>query len=151
MTATTAAQCAPATSPDEAYQQALQLTLRLAVGHHESDQLREAEQLYRGILKAEPGQRQASHNLGLLLLQLHQPAAALPHLEAALAAKPESERYWLSYIDALRKDGQFALARERLAFAREYGLEAGAAEAPAAMSHAGPPLAQPVAERQPGT
>ncbi len=119
----TAAQAESAMSAEQGYQQALQLTLRLAVAHHESDQLQEAEQLYRGILATEPGQPQASHNLGLLLLQLHQAAAALPHLEAALAAKPESERYWLSYIDALRKDGQLVLARERLAFARKHGLQ----------------------------
>ena len=128
----TAAQSEPAMSAEQVYQQALQLTLRLAVSHHESDRLHEAEQLYRGILEAEPGQPQASHNLGLLLLQLQQPAAALPHLEAALAAKPESERYWLSYIDALGRDGQIALARERLAFARKHGLQGDAAEALAA-------------------
>ena len=125
----TAAQAESATSAEQSYQQALQLTLRLAVSHHESDRLDEAEQLYRGILATEPGQPQASHNLGLLLLQLHQPAAALPHLEAALAAKPGSERYWLSYIDALRKDGQFVLARERLALARKHGLQGDALEA----------------------
>lgn len=151
MTATTAAQCAPATSPDEAYQQALQLTLRLAVGHHQADRLQEAEQLYRGILQGAPEHAEANHNLGILLLEIDQPTAGLAHFEAALAANPQSQRYWLSYIEGLIRADQSALARERLAFAREHGLEAGVAEAPAAMLQAGPPVAQPVAERQPGT
>ena len=132
MTATTVAQSKFAPSPEQVFQQALQLTLQLAVEHHQAGQMAEAEQLYRGILNAEPEQPQANHNLGLLLLQMAQPAAGLPYLEAALAAKPESERYWLSYIDALAQDGQADLAQERLAFARAHGLEGEGVDALAA-------------------
>jgi Tfp pilus assembly protein PilF len=151
MTATTAAQCAPATNPDEAYRQALQLTLQLAVGYHRADRLQEAERLYREILQGEPEHAEANHNLGILLLEKDQPAAGLAHFEAALAANPQSQRYWLSYIDALIRADQSALARERLAFASKHGLDAGAAEALAAVLHAGPLVAQPVAELQLGT
>lgn len=129
MTAPAAAQSKPARNAEHAYQQALQLILQLAVSHQEAGRTLEAEQLYRGILRGEPGQPQANHNLGQLLLGLQQPAAGLTYLEAAVAAKPESERYWLSYIDALAQDGQTALARERLAFAGEHGLEGEAAQA----------------------
>jgi predicted Zn-dependent protease len=136
MTATNAAPSEHATNAEQGYQRARELTLQLAVGHHEAGRMPEAEQLYRAILQGEPAQPQANHNLGILLLQAGQPAAALPHLEAALAAKPESERYWLSYIDALAQDGQSALARERLAFARGHGLAGEAVEALAARLHA---------------
>ncbi|MBE0621502.1 MAG: tetratricopeptide repeat protein [Burkholderiales bacterium] len=149
MTATTAAQCAPAPNPDEAYQQALQLTLQLAVGYHRADRLQEAEQLYRDILQGAPEHAEANHNLGILLLEIDQPAAGLAYFEAALAAKPESQRYWLSYIDALIRADQRALARERLAFAREHGLEGDAVEALAAILDAGQPAVTPSgAERQ---
>lgn len=129
MTDTTAAQSKPAPSANEAYQQALQLTLQLAVDRHQAGAMPEAAQLYRAILQGESAHPQANHNLGILLLQTGEAEAALPHLEAALAAKPESERYWLSYLDALIQTGQSVLARQRLAFAREHGLEGDAVEA----------------------
>lgn len=129
MSATTATQAITTPSPAEVYLHALELTLNLAVSQHEAGFLAEAEQLYRGILKTEPEQPQASHNLGLLLAQMQRLDEALPYLETALAAKPESARYWLSYIEALELDGQRELARERLAFAREHGLEGEDADA----------------------
>ncbi|MGP1675527.1 MAG: hypothetical protein ACTS6J_00025 [Burkholderiales bacterium] len=103
--------------------------------------MQEAERLYREILQGAPEHPEANHNLGIMLLEIDQPAAGLAHFEAALAAKPESQRYWLSYIDALIRADQRELARQSLAFAREYGLEAGAAEPLAAKLNAGPPAA----------
>jgi len=151
MTATAVAPTAPALNLEQAYQHALQLTLQLAVSHHQAGRMAEAEQLYRGVLRVQPEQPQASHNLGLLLLQAQQPAAALPHLETALAAKPESERYWLSYLDALVQDGQTELARERLAFACGHGLAGTEVEALAAMLNtAAPAFAPAVVELQLG-
>ena len=129
MSATTATQAAAAPTPAEVYLHALELTLNLAVSQHQAGFLAEAEQLYRGILQTEPEQPQASHNLGLLLAQMQRLDEGLPYLESALAAKPESARYWLSYIEALILDGQVDLARERLAFAREHGLEGEGADA----------------------
>jgi len=129
MIATTAASSKPALSAEQAYQQALQVTLQLAVRHHQDDQLQEAGQLYRSILQGEPDHPEANHNLGILMLEMAQPAEGLAHLEAALAARPESQRYWLSYLYALVHSGQTELARERLAFAREHGLEGAAAQA----------------------
>ena len=122
MTATDTAVTESTVSAEDACTQALELTLKMAVHRHQAGDVSGASQLYRVILDVVPEQPQANHNLGLLLLQIGHPAAGLPHLEAALAAKPESERYWLSYIDALAQAGQKELAQTRLAFAREHGL-----------------------------
>jgi uncharacterized protein HemY len=127
----------PALSAEQAYQQALQQTLQLAVSLQGAGQMQTAGQVYRAILQAEPEHPQANHNLGMLLVHMQQPAAGLPHFEAALAAKPESERYWLSYIDALEQDGQTELARQMLAFGRQHGLEGDAVEALAEILNAG--------------
>ena len=132
MTDTTISQSELALSAEQAYEQALQTTLQMATSHHLAGQIAQAAQLYRAVLQALPEQPQANHGLGLLLLETERPAEALPHLEAALAAKPESELYWLGYIDALAQNGQSELARERLAFARQHGLEGDAANALAA-------------------
>lgn len=104
-------------------QPSLNVTLQLAVHHHNFGQLLEAAKLYCEVLRADPGQAAASHNLGVLLLQMGQPEAGLPHLEAALARKPESQRYWLSYIDALDQAGQTERAQRMLAFGQQHGLD----------------------------
>ncbi|MCX7171616.1 MAG: hypothetical protein NTY41_15390 [Proteobacteria bacterium] len=115
-------------SSEQAYQQALQQTLQQAVSHHQAGQLQEAENLYRAVLLAQPQHPEANHKLGNLLVEMQQPAAGLPHLEAALAAKPESEHYWLSYIDTLIKAGQADVARHALALGRKHGLQGEAVE-----------------------
>lgn len=108
---------------------ALQVTLQLAVHHHNFGQLHEAARLYCEVLHSQPAHAPASHNLGLLMLQLDLPEAALVHLEAALAQKPESQRYWLSYIEALDRLGQTALARQMLALGQRHGLDGDEVEA----------------------
>ena len=108
---------------------ALQVTLQLAVHHHNFGQLQEAARLYCEVLHSQPAHAAASHNLGLLMLQLGVPEAALAHLEAALAQKPESQRYWLSYIDALDRLGQTALARQMLTLGQQHGLDGDEADA----------------------
>ena len=141
MSNTTLAQAESAQYAQQAYQHAVQQTLQLAVSHHEAGRMSEAEVLYRGILVGEPEQPQANHNLGVLLFQQQQPGEGLPHLEAALTAKPESERYWLSYLDALALVGQTDLALQMLTFGREHGLEGSAVDALAAELMAAEPLA----------
>lgn len=148
MNDTMTSQSEPALSPEQAYQRALQLTLHLAVSHHQAGRMPEAEQLYRAILQGEPEHPQANHNLGILLLELQQPAAGLPHFEVALAAKPESERYWLSYIDALEQAGQTGLAQQMLAFGRQHGLEGDAVEALAQILEAGSQAVEPSGAEQ---
>lgn len=123
MSDTNIAQSESAQFAQQAYQQALQQMLQLAASHHQAGRLADAEQLYRGILQEEPGQALANHNLGVLMTQRQHPEDGLPHLELALAAEPESQRYWLSYIDALALAGKTELGREMMTFAKEHGLE----------------------------
>jgi tetratricopeptide (TPR) repeat protein len=117
----------------------LQVTLQLAVHHHNFGQLLEAARLYCEVLHSQPAHAPANHNLGLLMLQLDLPEAALVHLEAALAQKPESQRYWLSYIDALDRLGQTALARQMLARGQRHGLDGDEVEALAELLAVGRP------------
>ena len=129
MTDTIISQPEPAFGVQQSCQHALQRMLQLAVSHHQAGRLPEADRLYRAILQGEPEQPQANHNLGALLLEMGQTAASLPHFEAAVTTEPESERYWLSYIDALFQAGQADLARQILALGRQHGLHGAAAEA----------------------
>lgn len=99
-----------------------------AIAHHQAGQLQDAERLYRAILQAQPNHPDANHNLGVLAVQVKQPAAGLPYFKTALEANPKQEQYWLSYIDALIQTGQTEAARQVLAQGRQRGLQGKALE-----------------------
>lgn len=103
--------------------------LHNAIAHHQAGELKDAERLYRAILHAQPNHPDANHNLGVLAVQIKQPAAGLPHLRTALEANPNQGRYWLSYIDALIQTGQTDSARQLLVQGRQRGLQGEALEA----------------------
>ncbi|WP_247893047.1 tetratricopeptide repeat protein, partial [Azospirillum baldaniorum] len=64
--------------------------LSIALDHHIAGRVAEAETLYGRILEAVPGHPDASHLMGLLLAQTGRVAAALSHLDAAVAGNPAS-------------------------------------------------------------
>ena len=101
---------------DAPIQQPVTLTvaqaLNKAVAHQQAGELQDAEQLYRAILQAQPNHPDANHNLGVLAVQVKQPATGLPFFKAALDANPDIEHFWLSYIDVLILAGQSDVARQ---------------------------------------
>lgn len=96
--------------------------LQEAVAQHRQGRLKQAERLYRSVLRAAPGDPVANHNLGDLLLRKEQIVAALPHLLAALETEPTHGQYWVSYIDALIRAGRLDEARDTLGVGRQHGL-----------------------------
>ena len=103
--------------------------LQQAIAHHRQGQLQEAERLYRDVLRIQPDHPDANHNLGVLAVQVKQPAAGLPHFKIALESVPNRGQYWLSYIDALIQAGQADAAKQVLAQGRQRGLQGEAVEA----------------------
>ncbi len=101
-----------------------------AVTLHRAGRLKDAERIYREILKSDLQHSDANHNLGALAVQTGKPALGLPFFKAALAANPNHGQYWLSYIDALNKAGQHDLAQQVLAEARQKGLAGEGADPP---------------------
>ncbi|MDQ2106099.1 tetratricopeptide repeat protein, partial [Azospirillum isscasi] len=106
--------------------------LSIALDHHIAGRVAEAETLYGRILEAVPGHPDASHLMGLLLAQTGRTAAALGHLDAAVAGDPSSATYHLnrgkvqdalgrtaaaaaSWLAVLRLQPDHAEAAERLA------------------------------------
>lgn len=102
--------------------------LQTANALHQSGEFQRAADLCQAILEILPSHADANHCLGCLLVQTRQPAAGLPHLEAALAAQPAQEPYWLSYVDALIQAGQAATARQVLATGQQHGLKGAAVD-----------------------
>ncbi len=108
-------------SLDERCDEAMQLQI--------AGRLELAEPIYRSILERQPAHATANYCLGMLLVQSHRTADGLPHLLAALNAKPEMSDYWLGYLEALLLLGQYAEAWDTLALARRHGLAGSAVEA----------------------
>jgi predicted O-linked N-acetylglucosamine transferase (SPINDLY family) len=108
--------------------------------------MHDAERLYRAILQINPNHPDANHNLGTLTVQAKQPATALPHLKAALEARPSVGQYWLSYINALILAGRQDVAQQILEQGRQRGLKGKAVEALAATLLATPQSEQLDAE-----
>lgn len=120
----------PAMEPER--QLAIRHAIQQAVAHHQAGRLQEAEHLYRAILQMQPRHPDANHNLGVLAVQMQQPAAGLYFFKTALEANPENERYRLSYIDALIQAGETASAHQLLAQGKQLGLHGDALKALAA-------------------
>ncbi|WP_157077084.1 tetratricopeptide repeat protein, partial [Curvibacter delicatus] len=129
--------------------------LEQAIASHQAWKFDEAEASYRAVLALEPGNADACHNLGVLLaIQLLRPADALPYFEAALNADSARAQYWFSYIDALIRADQKALAQSLLPIAQSMGVQMAMvnalaerlAEAPQVLSTASPTVAAPVME-----
>lgn len=93
-----------------------------AVAHHQAGRLQQAEELYRAILQLAPQNADANHNLGVIAVQLQQPAASLPFFQAAVAANPGKPQFWQSYIEALNAAGETAAAQEVAQLSRRHGV-----------------------------
>jgi len=75
--------------------------LQAAVAHHNAGQLAQAEATYRQVLQIEPAHPDANHNLGILAMQVGQPASALRYLENAWKIAPFNEQFCLALTDCL--------------------------------------------------
>jgi protein O-GlcNAc transferase len=82
----------------------------------------EAEKLYLDIILLEPDHPEANHNLGFIEYNKTSAHEALPRFEKAVLAKPESEQFWVSYIDALIQTGKTESAIDAVALGQQYGL-----------------------------
>ena len=98
-------------------------TLKQAIAHHQAGELQDAERLYRAILQIEPNHQDANNNLGVLAVQMQQPAASLSYFKTALKANTNQWKYWLNYIDALIQTSQNDIARQMLELGRQQGLQ----------------------------
>ncbi len=115
--------------PQQNAELAIEQAFQQAIAHHQAGRFQEAGELYRTILEIQPNHPEANHNMGVLAVQMKQPAAGLPYFMAALDADPTRGAYWLNYIDALFQAGQMEEARQVLALARQNGLEGDEVEA----------------------
>ncbi len=73
-----------------------------AAKHHRAGQLSEAEKLYRQVVKAEPGNADALHGLGMIANQSGHPETAVKLIEQAIGVNPEKAEYHVTLGHALQ-------------------------------------------------
>ena len=131
-----------AESPLQTATLAIEQAFQQAFACQQAGQLQDAERLYHDILKTTPNHPNTNHNLGILAVQMKQPASGLPYFMAALDADPTRGQYWLNYIDALFQAGQLEDARGVLELAQQQGLQGDEVEALALRLNSGAQVAQ---------
>lgn len=103
-------------------QQAINEVLQLALQHQQAGRIEQAGILYQEILAIQADHAEANHYLGIIEAHSNGALAALPMLEIAVQKKPESEQFWVTYIDALVQAGGVDTAIEALVLGQNYGL-----------------------------
>jgi protein O-GlcNAc transferase len=84
----------------------LQQAFDLALQHHRSGHLKEAENLYRQILARQPDHFDALHYFGMIAHQTGRLDLSLDLFRRAIALRPDSAGAYLSLGNALRDKGQ---------------------------------------------
>ena len=74
---------------------------------HQEGKLKEAESLYRDILKTDPTHAEASHNLGIIAVSMNKTEEALSLFKTAVEVNPNLEQFWISYTAVLIEKNQF--------------------------------------------
>jgi tetratricopeptide (TPR) repeat protein/glycosyltransferase involved in cell wall biosynthesis len=87
-------------------------TLHLALQHHRTNHLEQAEQVYRQILETQPDHPEALYGLGILTQQLGRFQEAEYFLSTAQKAQPESVKVWFSLGNLRQAQGQLPQAEE---------------------------------------
>lgn len=97
---------------------------KIAYSHQQTGDIDEAAKLYQEILQTNPKHADANHNLGFIQAHTTSIEAALPRFEIAVMARPESEQFWVSYIDALIAMSAIDTALQAIEFGQKCGLSA---------------------------
>ena len=97
--------------------------LQQGVAAHKEGKLQDAERLYRAILQAQPQHPDANHNLAVLAVSVGKIVEALPLFTKAIEMSPETDQYWLSYVQALIEVKQYEQAQQQITSATASGLD----------------------------
>jgi len=97
--------------------------LQQAVDVHKAGKLQEAHRLYAAILKAQPKNPDANHNMGLLTIGDGKIELALPFFKTALETNPSIAQFWYSYIVALIKLERLVDAKSILDQSKSKGIK----------------------------
>jgi hypothetical protein len=103
----------------------IEQAMKQAVADHKKGNLENAKSVYSQVLKVMPSHADANHNLGILLVDLHQSRNALPFLQTAVSENKKVEQFWVSFINALINVDKLDDANKFIRLARKAGFSGG--------------------------
>ena len=112
----------PEANPSLSTKITIDQAMQQAIANHKQGKLKEAKAVYKEVLKVVPSHPDANHNLGALLVALHQSNHALNFLQTALQLNEQVEQFWLSYIDALINLDDLYEANSAISKAKNFGF-----------------------------
>ena len=89
----------------------IEQTLQRGIEAHQKGKPWRSEKLYKTILRFKPKHPQANHNLGLITVSLNKNEDALALFKNAIDEYPQSEQFWLNYVNTLVKIKRFTQAQ----------------------------------------
>ena len=101
----------------------VQKKIQEGVYFHQNGNLNKAEILYRSVLKINPNNADANHNLGVLYISKNKTREALNFFNLALTVNPKIEQFWISYFDSLIRDKQIDKANQLVQQAEKAGIK----------------------------
>ena len=101
----------------------IEQALQKGIEAHKAGQVQDADHLYTAVLKAQPKQPDANHNMGVLAVGVGKVEQALPFFKTALEANSSIAQFWFSYIDALIKLERLTDAKAVFDQAKEKGAK----------------------------
>lgn len=97
--------------------------MQKAMNAHKNGEFQTAERFYKAVLKTQPENSDANHNLGLIEVSFGRYEEALLLFKNAIKYNENHEQYWVSYINSLIKLGEISSARSALSSALKIGLD----------------------------
>ena len=98
--------------------------LKLGIDAHRAGNLKEAAHHYTAILKNEPNNPDASHNMGVLAVGIGKLDEAIPLFNKALEVNPKIYQFWISLIETLIKLNRHEEADRAVNQAKKFGFTA---------------------------
>ncbi|MDC1428133.1 tetratricopeptide repeat protein [Rhodospirillaceae bacterium] len=95
--------------------------LQQGIVAHKEGQLEKAKNIYEAVIKADPENCDANHNLGILANNNGKIEEAIYNFKVAVRTCPDKSHYWVSYINILIKAGQDKNAKIALEKAKNQG------------------------------
>ena len=80
--------------------------LQKGIAAQKAGEVQKADSIFTAILKVQPNNPDANHNMGLLAVGVGNFQESLKYFKTALEANSNISQFWLSYIDALIKLGK---------------------------------------------
>ena len=90
----------------------INILIKQAIVAHKDAKLEEAEQLYNKILEIQSTHPDANHNLGVLKIAQNKISEGLSLFKIAIETNPNSEQFWISYINILIEENRLEEAKK---------------------------------------